>query len=710
MALEQVGWSTEQDQALQRIKDALVAMVPLKHPDPTKEVCWFTDASLDHWGAVVTQVPTADIGEPLDEQQHEPLAFLSGKFVGAPSRWAIVEKEAFAIVESCKRLEYLLLREQGFRVFTDHRNLAYIFDPLATDSNMARYQADKLQRWAMTLTRFKYQIEHVAGEDNVWGDLLSRWGATKSDGARMRMLAVTARVAPLRDPEFLWPTANEIVSVQRAAIGERDMDAPLPDCSWNDERKQFVDDEGRVWIPDSALELQQRLCVIAHAGESGHRGEKATTTVLEQVFVWSTLRVDVRDFVQGCIHCLSVDGTMEPRPYGPTLHATKPNECLHFDFLTLPESDDGYTYVLVLKDDMSGWVELVPCKTASATEVYQALMDCFKRFGVVHQWVSDQGSHFKNQVVDMLRRCVGGQHRFTLAYCPWANGTVEVVNRTLIRCLKAVTSEMKLAIAQWTSVLPLVQSALNHMPADRLDGTAFTMLPAQTALTAIMHCETKQMVSIDWIQDKQQEHLQAASDALDEMHKQLSAAAEKRRQQARERRAAKRQVEPANFVEGDFVLVGQVLQRANKLAVQWRGPQRVVRACSDHVFEVQELVEPFAVAKHHAARLKFYADASRGVTEDLTAHALHAQGGNLVEDLLACRLGAESQQWEIQVKWTGLDVLEASWEPADIINEDVPKLVKKFVDARPNDRAAQDMMKSFQGWKTASRPRGRKGK
>lgn len=55
--------------------------------------------------------------------------------------------------------------------------MAYIFDPYSTDSAMARYQADKLQRWALLLISFRYVIEHVPGETNAWGDLLSSWGA-----------------------------------------------------------------------------------------------------------------------------------------------------------------------------------------------------------------------------------------------------------------------------------------------------------------------------------------------------------------------------------------------------------------------------------------------------------------------------------------------------------------------------------------------------
>jgi hypothetical protein len=64
-----------------------------------------------------------------------------------------------------------------------------------------------------------------------------------------------------------------------------------------------------------------------------------------------------------------VDGRMVPRPFGATLEATAPNMVLHFDLLELPVSYDGYKYVLVLKDGMSGFAELIPCKTCTAEEV-----------------------------------------------------------------------------------------------------------------------------------------------------------------------------------------------------------------------------------------------------------------------------------------------------------------------------------------------------
>jgi hypothetical protein len=110
MLLADAGWSSEGDDDLVAIGDALLRMVPLAHPRPDAELCLYTDASQGSWGAVLTQLGESELQLPLEQQQHRPLAFLSGRFTGAASRWAAIEEEAYAIVESTRRLEYLLLR------------------------------------------------------------------------------------------------------------------------------------------------------------------------------------------------------------------------------------------------------------------------------------------------------------------------------------------------------------------------------------------------------------------------------------------------------------------------------------------------------------------------------------------------------------------------------------------------------------------------
>ena len=129
-------------------------------------MCFFTDASEYHWGVIVTQMPKQDLDVLV--QRREPLGFFSGTFNRYQKHWSVIEKEAFPIVEAVERLRHLLLRDEGFRLFTDHRNLIYVFDPILRDNDFKKHAVDKLSRLARKLFSFKYVIGHIPGESNMW--------------------------------------------------------------------------------------------------------------------------------------------------------------------------------------------------------------------------------------------------------------------------------------------------------------------------------------------------------------------------------------------------------------------------------------------------------------------------------------------------------------------------------------------------------------
>jgi transposase InsO family protein len=372
--------------------------------------------------------------------------------------------------------------------------------------------------------------------------------------------------------------------------------------------------------------------------------------------------------------------------------ATKPNECIHFDFMQLPKSEDCFQYVLVIKDAMSGFVELIACQRCTAEECVDALCDWFKRYGPVYQWVSDQGSHFKNQAVEAVSKLFGAAHHFVTAYCPWANGTVEVANRMLLRVLKSILSESKLPMSQWTKVLGQVQMALNFNPAPRLDGvpplTGFLALPARTPIKHFYLSkspgELPKISPIQWSQEVQR-HLHDLQVSLEGIHQTLSATANAKLLTKRDQQKAR--ARPPNFEVGDFVLVGRTLARGNKLALEWKGPCRVVAAKSNWLFDVQTLFEPVVTRTHHVSRLKFYVDKQCGDVEDLKCYAMAHQDTFLVDKLLECR--CVKGEWEIKVQWVGFDILEATWEPLSILQADVPVMVQTALDAlsHPSFRA-----------------------
>ncbi|OWZ02136.1 LOW QUALITY PROTEIN: hypothetical protein PHMEG_00026351, partial [Phytophthora megakarya] len=381
-----VGWSDAEVACVQQCKSALQHALLLAHPDPEKLLTVYTDASDEHWGAAITQIPRDHATRPISEQGHEPLMMLSGSFSGAARRWAIVEKEAYAIVETCRRADYLLHRPDGFALFTDHRNLCYIFDPHSISSSVPKYTADKLHRWSLLLMRYQYEIHDIAGDENVPVPLWSQL-----------------------DGDFVWPTQQEIASVQRTAAIPSTMTKTEGDSLWRDNR-------GRIWIPDTAIDLQVRVCVVGHFGIAGHRGAAVTLQKIGEHFVWTDMKIDIDYFVKRCLHCAStVGGPPVPRVLGEAMHTDRPNELLDWDFLFMGESDTQREYVLVIKDDASKYVWLLACASADAETTFESLLDWFAAFGVCRAWVSDQGTHFKNKTIEALQHALGAHHHFTTA-------------------------------------------------------------------------------------------------------------------------------------------------------------------------------------------------------------------------------------------------------------------------------------------------------
>ena len=143
IVLDNTIFGQKEKDCFDNMKTELHYAATLAHPDPEKSLCLFTDASDKHWSGVLTQIPENEKDQPFEEQHHEPLSFLSGTFKNNQLNWSTVDKEAYAIVESVTRLDYMLLQEKGFSLFTDHKNLTYIFDPAACRPGIPKHVANR---------------------------------------------------------------------------------------------------------------------------------------------------------------------------------------------------------------------------------------------------------------------------------------------------------------------------------------------------------------------------------------------------------------------------------------------------------------------------------------------------------------------------------------------------------------------------------------
>ena len=143
--------------------------------------------------------------------------------------------------------------------------------------------------------------------------------------------------------------------------------------------------------------------------------------------------------------------------------AESAGEILMADYFLIWPSENGNKYVLLLADKLAKQVELTVTQEARAVPAAQSIVRWGSRYGLPEWLISDGGTHFANKALDSLTTMLGVQHHITLAHCPWANGSVEVTGRELIRTMKALLSELQLSLEKWEVTVPLIQYALNHM-------------------------------------------------------------------------------------------------------------------------------------------------------------------------------------------------------------------------------------------------------
>ena len=139
-------------------------------------------------------------------------------------------------------------------------------------TSVTKAMAQRLENWKSVLGQYRYAIEHIPGERNCWGDLLSRW--VKAPSVPVRSVAVHSPC----DADDSLPSVDVIRAAQRKAVA--DLGDNLRSFPTTFGQVSLADDLFRVrvgsrdvlWIPSGDKALQVRLMVCAHMRSAGHRG------------------------------------------------------------------------------------------------------------------------------------------------------------------------------------------------------------------------------------------------------------------------------------------------------------------------------------------------------------------------------------------------------------------------------------------------------
>ncbi|RMC21713.1 hypothetical protein DUI87_02581 [Hirundo rustica rustica] len=169
-------------------------------------------------------------------------------------------------------------------------------------------------------------------------------------------------------------------------------------------------------------------------------------------------KVKVSQVIHDCETCAAIKQAKRVKPlwYGGRWLKYRYGEAWQIDYITLPQTRQGKRYVLTMVEATTGWLETYPVPHATARNTILGLeKQVLWRHGTPERIESDNGTHFKNSLINTWAREHGIEWIYHIPYHAPAAGKVERYNGLLKTTLKALGGgtfknwELNLAKATW---------------------------------------------------------------------------------------------------------------------------------------------------------------------------------------------------------------------------------------------------------------------
>lgn len=421
-------WNDECEHAFNTIKNVLISSEILAHYSPDLPLVLTVDASSVGVGAVISH---------LTQQGERPVAYASRTLNSAERAYSQIEREALAIVFGVRKFHQFLYGRM-FVLRTDHKPLVSIFGDKKGIPTMA---ASRLQRWAVLLAGYHFEIEYVRSQSNA-ADALSRLpvGCANKIQEECTYMNFIQNFMPidrktvqraiekddvLRKVVYYiqtgWPTNNKDEALQPYVSRREELYLDMGCVVWG----------YRLVIPSV---LRQSVLKEIHVG---HMGIVKMKSIARSVVWWPGIDGDIEGMSRSCVTC-AADSPAPPRaPLSPWPHITEPWSRLHVDFLGPYE---GRTFFVMI-DSTTKWLEVQQMQRTTAGAVIRVMREIFARFGLPKEVVSDNGPPFTSKEYHEFMKRNGVKVTFAPAYHPSSNGAAEGAVKLCKRAVKKAFRE-----------------------------------------------------------------------------------------------------------------------------------------------------------------------------------------------------------------------------------------------------------------------------
>ncbi len=288
-------WSNQCQEAFDKSKAMILENNLLEVYDPNKPIILATDASPYGVGAVLSH---------LVNGVEKPVMFVSSSLSPAEKNYSQLHREALAIIFALKKLHNYLYA-QKFVICTDNQALKEILSP---GKNTPAVAAARLQRWAVILAMYDYEIRYKKGsqmgnadglsrlllreQTNILSFRISYFNSSNSpldfEGIRVHTERDRSLVDLRKYLMFGWPNVGDLSDEQKRFYAKRNSLSTENDCVFYG---------SRIIVPHS---LRDKILEIMH---ENHLGIVRMKMVARSYAWWPLIDKDIEMFCARCVIC-----------------------------------------------------------------------------------------------------------------------------------------------------------------------------------------------------------------------------------------------------------------------------------------------------------------------------------------------------------------------------------------------------------------------
>ena len=319
---------------------------------------------------------------------------------------------------------------------TDHKPLMAILGPKKGVPSLA---AARLQRWAVLLSAYKYDIKFKSTQAHANADGLSRLPLTTNSTEGQSLEASIFNLAQIN---CLPVTATQVQQATRVdpclskvmQYARDDWPASVPEALKpyrNRHTELNVEGDCLLWGTRVIIPKKLQGSVLNEL-PSNHPGVSRMKSVAQSYVWWPGLDQNIEDLVKGCIPCQSVKSAPPIAPLHPWIWPSKPWQRIHVDFAG---PFLGRMFIIIV-DAHSKWPEMYEMSSTSTDSTIAILRHVFVAYGLPQQLVSDNGPQFASSEFAQFLKANGVKHIRCAPYHPSSNGLAERFVKTFKQAMK----------------------------------------------------------------------------------------------------------------------------------------------------------------------------------------------------------------------------------------------------------------------------------